>query len=189
MWNFRLKSYIENELRWKFWYQKSNLMPDKKGRHFVVLPETQYLNPVGILRWIPVNSIFKDSIPLAFISVKLKKKSFGSFSEMAYSILAPSRLLERYALFVIENERKMFSVDASRCKNVRFKLIFFGKVPILVQTRKITLSSIEAWPTGVLQQNWHLLIPSLRGESISHVRFFIRCCFQCKIKVRRFSKL
>ena len=128
----------------------------------------------------------KDSIPLAFISKFFGFNSFGSFSEMAYSILAPSSLLERKSLFVIENERKMFSVDASRCKYVRFKLKFFGKVPILVQNRKITLSSIEAWPTGVLQQNWHLLIPSLRGESISHVRFFIRCCFQCKIKVWRF---
>ena len=86
---------------------------------------------------------FKDNIPLAFISRKFKK-SFGSFSEMAYSILAPSSLLERNALFVIENERKMFSDDASRCKNVRFKSIFLGKVPILVQNRKITLSSIEA---------------------------------------------
>ena len=134
---------------------------------------------------------FKDSIPLAFTSsIFYLKKYWSSFSEMAYSYLAPSSLLERYALFVIENERKMFSVDASRCKNVRFKSLFFGKVPILVQNRKITLSSIEAWPTGVLQQNWHLSlpIPSLRGESISHVRFFIRCCFQCKIKVRRFSQ-
>ena len=48
---------------------------------------------------------------------------------MAYSILAPSSLLERKSLFVIENERKIFSDDASRCKNVRFKSLFSGNGP------------------------------------------------------------
>ena len=48
---------------------------------------------------------------------------------MAYSILAPSRLLERKSLFVIENERKMFSVDTSRRTSVRFKSKFSGNGP------------------------------------------------------------
>ena len=163
-------------------------MPDKKGWHFVVLPETQYLNPVGILRWIPVNSIFKDSMSLAFTSRTFYfKKSPGARSpRWLIRFLRTIACWKAMHFLWSKMKEQMFSVDASRCKNVRFKLKFFGKVPILVQTRKITLSSIEAWPTGVLQHNWYLLIPSLRGGSISHVRFFIRCCFQCKIKVRRF---
>ena len=59
---------------------------------------------------------------------------------MAYSFIATNSSLESYALFVIENERKMFSVDTSRRTSVRFKSNFLE----MVQNREITLSSIEA---------------------------------------------
>ena len=104
----------------------------KRGRYLELLPETRYLEPVWDLRWIPVNSIFKDQTR----GYTLQISRFPDFVSWKLVHIQTLLMVDKLLLGCVGTESKklLVYIDLGKCMSIIHGLwrpVIEGNPPIL----------------------------------------------------------